>query len=513
MIKRIFGRVKELLSSLRIKFVLIFLISVGIGVGIYFLAHYFAYDYIDTVYSNEDNRKEREDLYIRDLQSFVTVNGISSENTAKLSEWARENKYVYLIIYKDNELFYTSDDVPEEPPIEEPPDETPPEEELPEEELPEEELPEDESPEGDAENEGAGTETEPNGSQDADKKEEGKNPGGVTVDYPTREELFEYARKNDLHPLELADGTLFASLTEFTEYLYYDVSNIVSIIIALLFVLIILATYFHTVTSKIIRLGNEVNKVADGDITHVISARGRDEIAKLSVNVDNMRESMIENFKKEKEALDANSALITSMSHDIRTPLTVLLGYIDVMQTKAAGNSEMQQYLSAAESTAMRLKKLSDDMFGYFLVFGGRELEIKMEEYDAATLIDQMLFEHVTLMRESGYTVEMDATDYDTLEKKTIRTDAQKLVRIFDNVFSNVYKYADASRPVKITLEEKESSLVIRFSNVIAKNLEKVESNGIGLKTCVKLAEYINASFEYGSDGEEFNAFLTLGLK
>ncbi len=490
MIKRFFGKVKEFLSSLRIKFVLIFLISVGIGVGVYFTVHYFAYDYIDTVYSSSKNRKQREESYIRDLQSFVTVNGISSENTAQLSQWARENKYVYLIIYKDNELFYTSDDVPEQ----HPPAEEPPEDELPEEELPEEEKPDGES--GDGENADSGTDT-----------------GGVTIDYPTREELFEYAKKNDLHPLELADGTLFASLTEFTEYLYYDISNIVSLIIALLFVLIILATYFHLVTSKIIRLGNEVNKVADGDITHVISAKGKDEIARLSVNVDNMRESMIENFQKEKEALDANSALITSMSHDIRTPLTVLLGYIDVMQAKASDNPEMQQYLTAAESTAMRLKKLSDDMFGYFLVFGGRELEIKMENYDAATLIDQMLFEHVTLMRESDYTVELDATDYEALAGKTVYTDAQKLVRIFDNVFSNVYKYADKRSAVTITVEEKETSVVISFSNLISKNIEKVESNGIGLKTCVKLAEYINVDFKCESNEEKFTAVLTLKLK
>ena len=72
----------------------------------------------------------------------------------------------------------------------------------------------------------------------------------------------------------------------------------------------------------------------------------------------------------------------------------------------------VQEYLKAAESTAMRLKKLSDDMFGYFLVFGGKELEINMESYDAATLIDQMLFEHITLMRESGYNVAFDGCKF-----------------------------------------------------------------------------------------------------
>ena len=120
MIKRIFQRLRELLCSLRIRFIVIFLVAVVIGIGVYFLSHYISYDYIDSVYSSEEKKKSREISYMSDLQTFVKNNAISSENTSKLSEWARENKYVYLIIYKDDELFYTSDDIPTEEPGENP---------------------------------------------------------------------------------------------------------------------------------------------------------------------------------------------------------------------------------------------------------------------------------------------------------------------------------------------------------------------------------------------------------
>ena len=487
-------------------FTVVFIMAVAIGIGVYFLSHYLSYDYINTVYSSGENKKSREMSYIRDLQDYVNDNEISSENTAKLSEWARENKYVYLIMYKDNELFYTSDDKPKEDPDE-------PAESEPGEGETGENDPED--PDGEEEGESGadkGDSSADSGDNGEDAVPDDKNPGGVTIDYPTREELFEYARKNDLHPVELADGTMLASLTEFTEYLYYDISNIASISIALFVVLTILTFYFHTVTRRIIKLGNEVNRVADGDSSHVIKAKGNDEISRLSVNVENMRTSMIENFEKEREAIAANNALITSMSHDIRTPLTVLLGYIDVMQTRCGESSEMQEYLKAAESTAMRLKKLSDDMFSYFLVFGGKELEINIESYDAATLIDQMLFEHITLMRESGYEVDFSGIDYDGLQGKEICTDAQKLIRIFDNVFSNIYKNADQGAPVSITVKEEAQSICIRFSNSISEMRDRVESNGIGLKTCKKLAERIHASFEYESDEKTFCALLELDL-
>ena len=483
---------------------MIFVIAVGIGIGAYFLVHSISYNYIDNVYLSDENKKEREKSYIEDLKKYVDANEISSENTAKLSEWARENKYVYLIIYKGNELFYTSDD----PPKKEPDDTL-------QNGSGEEsgKNPEENGGEGSGENGSEGdTSEEGSGSAEDNEDDDDKNPGGVTIDYPTREELFEYAKKNGYHTLD-DTGLMMAYLTEFTEYLYYDIFNIVSLVAALLFVLIILTSYFQMVMTKIIRLGNEVNKVADGDVRHVIKSRGNDEIARLSVNVDNMRQSMIENFEKERAAIEANNTLITSMSHDIRTPLTVLLGYIDVMQNKSKENSEMQGYLKAAESTAMRLKKLSDDMFSYFLVFGGKELEINMESYNAATLIDQMLFEHITLMRESGYTVEFSGLDYDALGTAETRTDAQKLIRIFDNVFSNIYKYADKNSQVLIKTEQNDGFITISFSNVVSKSDNRAESNGIGLKTCKKLGEYINAGFEYAVNENIFTASLKLKLE
>ena len=490
---RISGRLKNYLYSLRARFFAVLIIAVIIGMSIYFVSRFAAYSYINTVYTAEENRKEREIEYIKDLQDFAIKNKISSDNTGKLSRWAKENRYVYLLVYKDDQLFYTSDDEPET-----------------EEGLGEGEKPSlDEKPDS-SEGENSTAQKPPSENKEDSSNSENDNPGGVTVDYPTREELFEYAQKNELHPLELTDGTMLASITEFTEYLYYDIANIVSLAAAVLFVVAMISLYFQKVTGRIIRLGEDVNKVAEGDMAHKISAKGKDEISKLSFHVDDMRNAIIENLRKEQEALDSNTALITSMSHDIRTPLTVLLGYLDVMREKCSDDSEMQSYLSRAESTAMRLKKLSDDLFNYFLVFGGRELEINMESYSAATLIDQMLSEHILLMSESGYDVSMTGFDFADFTDVKIKTDAHKLVRIFDNVFQNIYKYTDKAYPVSIFVKKTESCAEVSFKNYILRDTDKAESNGIGIKTCKKLGEYINVGFSHCADEDWFTVSLTL---
>ncbi len=466
--------------------------AIALSVAVYFFCHSTALGYIDTVYSSEENRVSREREYIRDLQSYINENEMSSEDMSKISAWAQKNRYVYLIMYRNDELFYTSDDKIEPPDTQEP--ET------------DEGLPPD-GEEGGAETPENGTA----GSEESGKTETGK-PGGVTVDYPTREELFEYARQNELYPIELADGTVFAAVAEYTDYLYRDVANISSFLIAALAVIIIMMLYMQRVTGRIIHLENDVNRVAEGDMERRIKLGGNDEIARLSENVENMRSTMVENIRKEREAFDSNTALITSMSHDIRTPLTVLLGYIDVMHTHAEGDELMQSYLKAAESTAMRLSKLSDDMFSYFLVFGGNEIEINLESYHAETLIWQMLSEHIFLLKERGYRVNLSTPEEAEFSLAHIMTDAQKLVRIFDNVFSNIYKYADAREPVTVNVRWDACRIIFEFTNKISRDNPNVESNGIGLKTCKKLSEILGVEFVSREDGEHYTVCLSMSV-
>jgi signal transduction histidine kinase len=173
----------------------------------------------------------------------------------------------------------------------------------------------------------------------------------------------------------------------------------------------------------------------------------------------------------------------------------------------------MQAYIKAAESTALRLKRLSDDMFGYLLVFGNSNSQPVLEEYNADTLIGQMLSEHILLIGESGYNVDTVSIDEGVLVGKTVLTDPQSLIRIFDNAFSNLYKYADKKKPIKISISAEACNVIVEISNYIRRDGERVESNGIGLRTCKKLAEQIGAGFEFGGDESTYSVKLTLPCK
>ena len=406
---------------------------------------------------------------------------MSSEDTDLLTEWAREHPYVYLLIYKDDQLFFTSDM-------------------------------KDDSEEGG----GASPEAGDEGGQAQEKPQ--LHPwleylGFSSIDEfrENREELIDEAEKNGLYQIEMSDGTVLAAVTEFTQDLYYDITNIAAFLVAVLGLIAVLVIYMRRVISKIKRLEADVTIVSHYDMNHTILCEGEDELARLSKNVETMRNSLIENIKREREARSANSELITSVSHDIRTPLTVLLGYIDMMKGRVGEDEVMKSYIAASENTAMRLKNLSDGMFKYALAFGDDET-VSVEEYDARTILEQLFSEYVFLLEEEGYDVQISSPADVVSADDKICTDAQNLMRIIDNVFSNIRKYADKSAPVSISVTRDADAVRITITNKISKNPNTAESNGIGLKSATRLAERVAKDFSAKAKGERFAVTLALRI-
>ena len=288
MIKRAFSKIVKRLSSLRFRFLVVFFFAALIGIGVYVSTHAISIAYIDTVYTSEENKDKREQNYLEDLQQFIDDNEISIENTSKISEWVRANRYVYLLLSKEGEIFFTSDDATND---------------------------------GD---ESDGTDGDTDDDTDGDGKGD-ESGNGVTVKYPSREELLNKANENE-HIIDLKDGVATASFVEFTEYLYYDVVNIATLVIAFSIMLFIIMLYIKRVTGRILDLGESVNTVAAGNTGSVISVSGKDEIATLAANVENMRSSMVENYEKEKAALADLLALKKEYSYTVLVFVTTVEG-------------------------------------------------------------------------------------------------------------------------------------------------------------------------------------------
>lgn len=412
--------------------------------------------YINSVYLDDAHRVAREELLLEDLQSFIDERGITGEDAKEeLQEWITDNRYVYLSVRLDEDLIFSS--ITDKPPVSE------------------------------------GEESE----------------GGGVFSKPDANEILKIAESLDLKTISDADGeSLHVQIYDYSEYFQRDILSVISFVISMIVLGAVVVEHFGRLIARINRLQYDVNEVSRGHLDHPIVATGFDELTKLSYDVENMRSAMLDNIEKERDALQMNTELITSMSHDIRTPLTVLMGYVDIMKSDLPPE-EMREYVLASEKTVQRLKQLSDDMFKYFRAFGKGAEGITMEEYNASTLFEQLLTEHVFLLGESGYQV-----DYNIDElmdgKSIVKTDAPHMMRVMDNIFSNLYKYADIEKEVSVKGRREGDLAVFEFKNYVAEN-KGAESSKVGLKTCKRLASYIMNSFDWGEDEGVFT--LTLSLK
>lgn len=489
--------------SMRLAMLAASVLAVGLAIGAFMLVRVVSDSHIKNVYVSEEKKAERELEYAMELQKYVTENNLSSEDVEMLAAWAQSNRYLYVMIEKEDKLIFETGK-----------DDTVEGEDGTTEENPEgtggegTENPDDPT-DGETENPDG---TDPDGDKAEGDEEDDSIGSGITVVLPSREELLKKAREKGAHHIETSDAPgVLVYMADFSEYLYYDIANVSSMIVAVLVLVVTVLLYSHGVTRRITGIAKDVARVAEGDMDHKIKPDGRDELGRLSQDVESMRSTMLENVKKEREAMDANAELVTSMSHDIRTPLTVLLGYLDIMKLHAP-SEEMMSYINASEKTALRLKKLSDDMFSYFLLFGGGAAEVDMQEYDARTLVDQMLSEHVLLLTEQGYTVEMNMA-YMTQYGLVVRTDANLLKRIVENLMSNILKYADKDRSITLCGRVDGETLVVTVENFIPKAINDADSNKIGLKTCVKLAKLMDAELTAGEADGKFTVLLKIPIK
>ena len=306
-----------------------------------------------------------------------------------------------------------------------------------------------------------------------------------------------------LYPMRFSDGLFYIAIDDNTYTRELMLNNIAAILAASIIFLLVILTYVRRLTNRIIRLSGEALEIGAGDLDHPISVQGDDELSVLAQEMDNMRRSVIERMGNEKKAWQANSELITAISHDIRTPMTSLIGYLGLLNDSDFSDAERsRQFSASAYGKAMELKDLTDELFRYFLVFGRADLEMNMENYDGQLLLSEAEFDLI----EKGF----DVQHIDFEGECSIVTDPLYLKRVMDNIVSNIKKYADKAYPVMVITELRDNQLSVCLSNHTAKLANRVESTKIGIRTCQKIIEHMGGSFITRSDENHFASEFTL---
>ncbi len=264
---------------------------------------------------------------------------------------------------------------------------------------------------------------------------------------------------------------------------------------------------------KLRSLSAQTAEVSGGNLDKRVSLDANDEFGALAEDVDIMRRALVERIDSESRAWQANRDLITSISHDIRTPLTTLLAYSEII---AAGHyssrEQLQQYSEICRSKSYQLKDLTDQLFSYFLLFGQEYVQPEPKSVRADLFLVQAVTEAAApLTAELGERFVLQL-DYAPLGGKTADVDILMFCRVLDNVFSNIRKYADLDCPVRVTSHEEGARLHVQIVNTVRQDRDPKEGSKIGLRTCENLCRAMHIGFSAEETDNEFRVDMTVPL-
>ena len=307
--------------------------------------------------------------------------------------------------------------------------------------------------------------------------------------------------------LEFSDGEAYLIVSSFIGITFIIRYVIIVLILSILLFIFLIMSFIHQKMKYILSIEEEMEYIKTGDFHHTIPYKGNDEITDLARQLNHLRDALYDNMIKEEEARTANYELVTAMSHDLRTPLTSLLGYLDILSMKIYKSDEARdEYIEKSKRKAEQIKELSDKLFNHFLVYSKDE-ELQLHLISNGEFMQIFNFYHEDL-KEHKFEV---LTKIENKEWKMMGDEAV-LQRIFDNIFSNIMKYAERGI-VTITLQFEQNNMILRITNRKKKSASLEKGTQIGLKSVGKLMKGLNGSFQYKQNDEEFIVELAFPVK
>lgn len=262
-----------------------------------------------------------------------------------------------------------------------------------------------------------------------------------------------------------------------------------------------------------------VSEVRSGNVSYKIPELKCDDMKPLAVNINDIAKGLDESVSAKVKAERLKSELITNVSHDLKTPITSIVSYTELLSKIDELPEEAKDYVSVIAKKSDRLKRLTQDLFDISKAQSGND-DVVLEKLDVALLINQALGEHDNEIQSSGLPFCVEAP-----KELFILADGRKMSRVLSNLINNILKYTMKNTRVFIAACEKEGNIEIEFKNISAYplnfNVEEItqrfvrgdesrtaEGNGLGLAIAKSYTEICNGVFEIVVDGDMFKAIL-----
>ncbi len=272
------------------------------------------------------------------------------------------------------------------------------------------------------------------------------------------------------------------------------------------------------------RIVHSVNELAVGRFEPDLPVTGNSVLAKLAENMNTLKNSVKTSQRQQMKSERLKTELITNVSHDLRTPLTSVITYAELLKAPDLPAEDRDAYIEIIDRKSKRLKVLIDDLFEASKMASGN-IELEKEKVDLVQLLQQALAEYNETISESNLQFRVTTPDQPVYAV----VDGQKMWRVFDNLIGNILKYALDNTRVYISVNNSQNGAVIMFKNVtkyeLGGNVDELferfkrgdtsrntEGSGLGLAIAKSIIDLHGGSMDIEVDGDLFKITIKLEL-
>ena len=298
----------------------------------------------------------------------------------------------------------------------------------------------------------------------------------------------------------------------------FPIGILIGIILTIIYIVIFIKELIYL--DKII-IGSKA--ATEGKLNCNIEEKGRGHLRELAHDINNIRDGLRKSIESEIKSENMKTELITNVSHDLKTPLTSIINYIDLLKRENIESETAKDYINILDKKSQRLKVLIDDLFEASKATSGA-MELNITKIDIVQLLKQSLGENDERFKNSNLSVKLDIPD----TKIFINGDGQRLYRVFENLISNIVKYSLSNTRVYIQMYvDDENKVVIIMRNISAYELDfcaneitnrfkrgdssrSTDGSGLGLAIAKSIVELHGGKFNIEVDGDLFKSIIKL---
>ncbi|BDR73384.1 two-component sensor histidine kinase [Clostridium tetani] len=286
----------------------------------------------------------------------------------------------------------------------------------------------------------------------------------------------------------------------------------------------IVPRYIFKKTAMVNKIVKGTEEMVAGNLDYTIDENDKGLLGKLAHNINNMKKGFKKSVESQVKSERLKSELITNVSHDLKTPLTSIINYVDLLKSEDLSKEDMNVYIQILDKKSKRLKVLIEDLFEASKISSG-SIELNIEKVDISEILRQALGEFHEKIESSSLNFKVNMENDGTYAN----LDGKKTWRVFENLIGNILKYSMKNSRVYIDLETEGNKAMVTMKNISAYEMDfnteeiferfkrgdkarKSDGSGLGLAIAKSIVELQGGNMDIVIDGDLFKVIIEFSL-